>query len=89
LVDGFYLGICDYIEEERKVAAAEVIKYITSKEVQKEYIINRKSFSAINELYLEGDTCEHIECDVLNNCRPFSVFKHDSLIYDLDTYVDK
>jgi len=71
LTGGYNVGICKHIDEHRRKAAAEVVKFITSKEVQKKYVLQRYIYSAINSLYDDEEVCSIIECDIAKNVKPF------------------
>jgi len=59
-------------DEVKKNAALNIIKFFTSKETQKEYILKQNVFSAITDLYYDSDVCQNFKCDVYLNSRPFT-----------------
>jgi len=62
----FNVGINKFISNERKEAAAEVIKFLTSREVQKEIIIKKfKYFSGISSLYDDKEVCSIFDCKII------------------------
>ena len=63
-VGGRNIGISKYISDERKKAAVEAIRYLTSYEVQKEYIIKSKRLPAIDKLYEDENVCQVIDCEL-------------------------
>lgn len=62
VIGGYNIGISDVISETRKQAAVTAFQYLTSKSMQKDFIIKRKLFSAIPSLYDEDDVCEQVDC---------------------------
>ncbi|ORY59001.1 periplasmic binding protein-like II [Neocallimastix californiae] len=89
IANGYNVGINKHIDNIKKEAAIEILKYVTSKESQKMYIVPFHTFSGINSLYDEEDVCNLIDCDVIKNVKPFSVLEFDIKNYDLDNYITK
>jgi len=75
-----------YIDEDRKLAAMEFIKFAMSKESQKRYITGNFMFSAITELYDDPDVCIFLECDIVKNSYPFSFMSNDVKLFGDDNY---
>jgi len=50
----------------------EVLKYITSKEIQKKYIIQNKMYSTFLDLYDDDEVCNIINCGVIKGAQPLS-----------------
>lgn len=77
-VGGYNVAINNYISDENKDAAVTVLKYITSKEIQKKMILSNKIFSLIHELYDDPEVCDIIDCSVLKNVqltiRPSNIY---------------
>jgi len=71
-IGGTNVGINGFISNEHKKAAVTAIKYMTSLEGQKEYMIKTKELSAINALYNDKDVCEVIECDLIKKIQPIA-----------------
>jgi len=80
------IAINKYIDEDRKKAAAEFVKFVVSKETQKKYLINYFSFSAITELYDDEEVCSLIQCEVFKNALPFQFMNNDEKLFGDDTY---
>jgi len=80
-IAGYNIGIIDYIEPEKKDAAITAIKYLTSKEFQKKYLLIENSDAGITSLYDDEEVCKKINCEVYKNVqingRPSS--KHYSI----------
>lgn len=86
----YNIAINKYIKSDRITASVEVIKYLTSKEVQKKYIIEEKILSPMKELYEDDDVCKVTECNLIKSIQPFSVINYnndfDFDLYDIDNY---
>jgi len=67
VISGLNLGINKYIRDENKKAAITVFEYLTSKEVQKKLIIDRKILSSIFSLYDDIEVCKVVDCEVFLN----------------------
>ncbi|KAL6618458.1 periplasmic binding protein-like II [Neocallimastix californiae] len=67
---GCNIGIYGKIEEEKIEAAVTALKFISSKEVQREYLKRRLVISAINSLYDEKEVCEVSDCELFKNMQP-------------------
>jgi len=64
------IGICKYIEEDNIRAAAEIVKFISSKDIQKEYVIKNHFMSAILSLYDDEEVCSYVDCGVIKGAMP-------------------
>jgi len=69
---GCNIGIYGDIDKERKEAAVEALKFIASKEVQREYLKARQLISAIYSLYYEKEVCETSDCGMFINMQPLN-----------------
>jgi len=69
---GCNIGIYGKIDEEKKEAAINALKFIASKEVQREYLKARQLISAINSLYYDREVCENSDCDMFINMQPLN-----------------
>jgi len=78
-----------HISEKKKKAAAEVLKYLSSKEAQKKYIIPNNYFSGISSLYDDEEVCSMIDCDVAKGAEPFSTMMFKSEFYERELYISK
>jgi len=68
---GFNIGITKYIDDDKKKAAATVLEYFMSKEVQKKLIMNFSVMSGVN-IYDDEDSeeiCSVINCDIAKNAQ--------------------
>jgi len=70
-----------YIDNDKKEAAMEFMKYISSKEVQKNIILKKSLPSAYMELYDDPEVCNSTEgfkeCDLMKQIQPFSFMSND------------
>ncbi len=82
----FSLGICKYISEERKKAAAEFLKFVSLKETQKKIIIDNYMFSGITEFYDEEEVCSKVACNVIKDSYPFSFMNYEEHLFADDNY---
>jgi len=84
-IGGFLLGINKYISDEKKSAAAEVIKFFTSDYVQKDTITKHfQCFTGLSKLYDDRDTCSVFECGLAKNFQ--SIERPSSLISSYNSY---
>eukprot|EP00833_Pecoramyces_ruminatium_P017269 jgi/Orpsp1_1/1191301/evm.model.d7180000084792.1 len=83
-IDGFNVGINSYINDQRKKIAAELLKLMTSKEVQKKLLMNKQSLTALDELYEDVEVCEVINCDLIKKIQPIE--RPATLVSDYDSY---
>jgi len=71
-VSGKYVGIPNFISEERQKVAIEVLKYLTSYQMQKSLVIDYKGriYSPIPRLYDDEDVCKDVDCNLMKNIQP-------------------
>ncbi|KAG4085823.1 periplasmic binding protein-like II [Neocallimastix lanati (nom. inval.)] len=71
-VYGKYLGIPNNISEEKKKAAAIVLSYLTSYEMQKKMSITYKQnfYSPIKYLYDDEEVCTNVDCGLMKMIQP-------------------
>ena len=79
-------AVNNYIDKRRIKNAIEFIKFVTSTETQKKFIINRYIYSGIMELYEDKDVCSVIECDIIKDVYPFSFMNNDVKLFGDDSY---
>jgi len=88
MVYGKYLGVSKLISKEKKQAAVEVLKYFTSKDVQKQLLRKFNHFySAIPSLYNDKRFCSHheVNCYLLKSIQPVVM----PIINDYDNFERK
>jgi len=61
-IGGYNLGINRYISNKQKKAAIKAFEIITSKEIQKKFVMNDNIFSGIPSLYNDKEVCKEIDC---------------------------
>eukprot|EP00833_Pecoramyces_ruminatium_P004710 jgi/Orpsp1_1/1178742/evm.model.c7180000066564.1 len=87
VVGGPNIGVSIFSEISKREAVTEVLKYITSKDIQRKYVIESNSFSPIPSLYEEEEVCKKVDCNFFKSLqlvlRPVSVLK------DYSTYSTK
>jgi len=64
---GYNVSINKFINEERKKAAATVLRFIGSLEMQKKIINEYEFLTSISSLYEDKDVCSHMNCELLRN----------------------
>jgi len=82
---GYNIGISKYIDDDKRNASIEVLKYFIDKEFQKEIIIKKfHKHSAIMDLYKE-EVCSILDCEIVNNLqfpiRPMEVNNYNEFEY--------
>jgi len=77
-IGGFNVGIYKEISEEKLNPSLEVIKYINSKQFQKDLIVKKLSHAtSIEELYDDPEVCENINCNNLKNAQYYSMLQDE------------
>ncbi|OUM60538.1 hypothetical protein PIROE2DRAFT_13694, partial [Piromyces sp. E2] len=70
VVSGINLAINRFINEENVKAAYEVIKYLTSEEIQREIIVKKYNlYTAITKLYDDEEICSILSCPLVKKAR--------------------
>jgi len=89
IMSAYNMGINRFSTSDKKKAAAEVIKYMTSKKIQREYMIAQHVFSGIESLYQEKEVCDIVNCEIIKQAKPFSTMHFTTNHYDMDHYMEK
>ncbi|ORX83238.1 hypothetical protein BCR32DRAFT_308545, partial [Anaeromyces robustus] len=80
VIGGFHLGINIYSDIKKQNAAVKALTYITSKEMQKKYVISNQLVSPIPSLYNDEDVCKLVNCSIFKNfqfiARPTSKYEN-------------
>jgi len=88
ILTGYNVGIAKNINKSKLNSAKKVIKYITSREVQKKLVLQQVITSAIKSIYEEEDVCSSIK-----NCKfyrdPQPIAKPVDLTDDFNEYSTK
>eukprot|EP00833_Pecoramyces_ruminatium_P017547 jgi/Orpsp1_1/1191579/evm.model.d7180000087128.1 len=66
-VTGYNIGIDNSISNSKKNDAITVLKFITSKDLQKKLVINNLAISGISSIYNEAEVCEIVDCALYKN----------------------
>eukprot|EP00833_Pecoramyces_ruminatium_P005035 jgi/Orpsp1_1/1179067/evm.model.c7180000067801.1 len=77
IIGAYNVAVCTYSEENKKKASIEVIKFITSKKIQRKFIIEKGTFSAIRSFYDEEKLCSFMDCELFKDVRPFQGLNFD------------
>lgn len=68
IVGGYNIGINKYISKDKLDVSLEVIKYISSKQFHKDFIVKQLGYiTPLEELYDDDEVCEIINCEMLRN----------------------
>jgi len=86
IIIGHNLGINKYIDEDKKKAAAEFLKFVASKEIQKKFIIKDGFVGGLTSLYDDEEVCRMINCEIIKDAYPFSFMSNDLQHFADDTY---
>ncbi|ORX84991.1 periplasmic binding protein-like II [Anaeromyces robustus] len=89
IAGGTNVGVSLYISDKRKEAAITALKYITSKEVQTEYIAKKNLISGISSIYDDEELCKKADCDVVKYSIPFSSVGFGTSYYSDNVYFAK
>ncbi|ORX75704.1 periplasmic binding protein-like II [Anaeromyces robustus] len=84
VIGGDNIGISKYISEKKKDAALIALKYITSKDLQKKNVLERRVLTSIKDLYDDEDVCKTINCSLLKNVQP--IVRPTNITDDYDEY---
>jgi len=82
---GLNIGVAKFISNEKIEASIEVVKYFTSPEIQKKFIIKLfKCFTALKSLYDDEEVCSILNCDLAKNIQ--SIPRPGNLVDNYDSY---
>ncbi|OUM68814.1 hypothetical protein PIROE2DRAFT_3333, partial [Piromyces sp. E2] len=82
-IEAFSIGINKHISDEQKLAAVKVLEYLTSKEIQKEFIIKEfKLFTGLMELYDDEEVCSIVNCNVAKNIQGINRKNYEISTYE-------
>eukprot|EP00833_Pecoramyces_ruminatium_P003880 jgi/Orpsp1_1/1177912/evm.model.c7180000063303.1 len=83
-IGGFNIGVNRYISKNNQEATLKVLKFITSREFQKEMIVTQNYISGMMSLYDDDDVCNVMECDLIKELQPIA--RPISEVEDYDNY---
>lgn len=81
-IGGYNIGINKYSSKEKQKAALEILKFITSKDIQKEYSTNFGVYSGISSLYDDEEVCNIMNCELYKSLQPLPRPTIDNENYD-------
>jgi len=67
------IALSKYANEESINGATMIIKFLTSKEIQKQIIINYHIYSELLSLYDDEEVCSVVNCDYYKNLQPITI----------------
>jgi len=79
-IGGFLLIVNNRISEKKKKAAGKVIEFLLSKEIQKEYMLNKEKGSARYDIYNDEELCSKFDCEL------YKKLQHVARPSDVDDY---
>jgi len=86
IVSSSIISISQYVEESHKKAAVEFLRFFSSEEIHKKYLIKNNLLSPLNSLYDDEEVCTWIDCDVLKNAQPYSGTTYNLTEYTAEYY---
>jgi len=79
---GTNIGISIYSSVKAQKAAIKILKFITSKEIQKQYSMKYKVYSGISSLYDDEEVCGELDCELYKRLQPVPRPTRDNENYD-------
>ena len=92
ILTGYNIGVDGNIPKEKIDAAITAVKFLSSKEIQKKYFLQRNVITSIPELYDDPELCQMIDCEFYKNIqftvRPSSkYYAYSDLYLRIEKYV--
>jgi len=92
ILTGYNIGVDGNIPKEKIDAAITAVKFLSSKEIQKKYFLQRNVITSIPELYDDPELCQMIDCEFYKNVqftvRPSSkYYSYTDLNLRIEKYV--
>jgi len=84
---GSNIGINKYISEDKRKAALQIVEYLTSYDVQKNYSIEKKVLPTIESLFFDLEVCKAVDCELGRSLQPIA--RPGSLTENYDEYAFK
>jgi len=81
-IGGFNIAASIYSSEEKQIAAVEFIKYVTSKAVQKEFVMDYNYLTGISSIYDDQEVCEKVDCELYKTAQPVARPTKENEDYD-------
>lgn len=79
---GYNIGISSYSSNAKRNAAIKILKFLTSKEIQKQYSMEYKVYSGISSLYEDKEVCSVFDCELYKSFQPVPRPTKDNENYD-------
>jgi len=70
VISGFNIGIMNNIKQDKIEKAVEALKYMTSREIQKKFLMMREALPGILNLYDDEDVCKEADCALFKSLQP-------------------
>lgn len=88
ILTGYNIGIAKNMDKSKLESAIEVVKYMTSKELQKSLVLQQMTISAMTSLYDDEEVCANIKnCKLYVNAQP--IVKPVDKTDDFNVYSEK
>jgi len=81
IIVGYNVGIGKYSDESKRNAVITVFKFLTSKEIQKKFVLEKGITSPIPSIYDDEKVCEKVDCELMKNIQPFGRFANKTENY--------
>jgi len=85
-VGGHNIAILNYISKEKQEMSLKVLTFITSKEINKKFVMEEVMFSSISSLYYDEEVCSVIDCDYYRSFQPVIRPIWKTGIFEWDNY---
>jgi len=70
IIAGYNIGVDASMDKKKYDAAAIIVKFLTSYDVQKKYVISENLVSGIPSIYKDEEVCETVNCEAMVNFQP-------------------
>jgi len=82
-------GINKHISDKSKKYAAEFLKFAASKDIQKRFILQDQFLGGNMKLYDDKEVCSIVECEIMNDNKPYLFMDNDPRLFGSDEYFPK
>ncbi|ORX41837.1 periplasmic binding protein-like II [Piromyces finnis] len=82
IIGGSNVGISMYSPEEKRIASVELVKYITSKEVQKRNLIEKNLYTIVDGIFDDPEVCEQVDCEFFKSHQLVGRPVYETMNYD-------
>jgi len=84
---GYAVGINKHSSEDKRNEVIKAFQYITSKEMQKKFVIEKRITSSIPSIYDDEKVCEKVDCELMKSIQPFG--RPTNITDDYDVYTKR